>query len=138
TSAAALTVVLVFRSSNLRDGAVQEEMARILPVHAVEAIQARNYAGPLYNDYNWGGYLIWALHMPVSMDGRASLYGDEAIERSMTTWGGQPGWQSDPALQAAGIVIGPSNSPLMQLLQTDPHFQLAYRDKLAAVFVARR
>ena len=138
TTVAALLVFALYRGNTLDKPAIQVETAKTLPVHAVEAIQAHHYTGPLYNDYNWGGYLMWALHMPVSMDGRASLYGDEAIERSMLTWGGRPGWQSDPALQSAGIVIGPYESPLMQLLRTDSHFQLAYEDKVAAVFVARR
>jgi hypothetical protein len=104
----------------------------------VDAIRAHHYAGPLYNNFDWGGYLIWALRMPVSLDGRASFYGDSAIDRSIATWEGQPDWQSDPQLKNAGIVIGPDRSPLVQLLRTDPHFQLAYEDKVAAVFVARR
>jgi len=34
-------------------------------------------------------------------------------------------------------VIGPLGAPLTQLLRLDPSFELAYEDKLAAVFVAR-
>lgn len=135
TSCAGL-LILLMRGGNIDRHTIEAETATIVPVRAVQAIQEHGYSGPLYDDYNWGGYLMWALHQPVSMDGRASLYGDEAIERSMRTWGGAPDWASDPALQAAGIVIGPVNTPLVQLLRTDPHFQLAYEDKLAAVFVA--
>jgi hypothetical protein len=29
-------------------------------------------------------------------------------------------------------------APLVQMLRMDPHFQLVYEDKLAAVFVARK
>lgn len=138
TPAAALIVLAMLRGSNLDKPAINQEVATIVPVHAVEAIQAHGYTGPLYNDYNWGGYLMWALHMPVSMDGRASFYGDAAIERSMQTWGGAPDWSSDPALKAAGIVIGPVKSPLVQLLRTDQRFRMVYEDKLAAVFLPRR
>jgi hypothetical protein len=52
-------------------------------------------------------------------------------------WNAQLGWASDPDLQKAGLVIGPARAPLTQLLRTDPRFELAYEDKLAAVFVAR-
>jgi hypothetical protein len=135
--AAALIVLAMLRGSSFAPASINQEIATVLPVRAVEAIQVRGYTGPIYNDYNWGGYLMWALHMPVSMDGRASFYGDEAIEQSMQTWGGAPDWASDPALKSAGIVIGPRDTALTQLLRTDPHFQLAYEDKLAAVFVAR-
>jgi hypothetical protein len=76
--------------------------------------------------------------MPVSIDGRAALYGDQRIDRSVQTWSGQPDWASDPQLSAAGLVIGPVKSPLIQLLRLDPRFELAYEDKVAAVFVPRK
>jgi len=76
--------------------------------------------------------------MSVTIDGRAAMYGDEQIDRSATTWSGQPDWASDPNLQKAGLVIGPVKASLTQLLRMDPRFELAYEDKLAAVFIARK
>ena len=96
------------------------------------------YSGPLYNDFNWGGYLIWALRMPVSIDGRGGFYGDQSLDRSLATWGAKPDWDSDPTLKSAGLVLGPVQAPLVKMLRMDPHFQLVYEDKLAAVFVARK
>ena len=108
----------------------------------MEAVRAKGYAdtlhGPVFNDFNWGGYMIWALRMPVSIDGRAAFYGDEAIDRSIATWNAEPDWASDPQLKAAGVVIGPVKAPLTQVLRMDPRFRLLYEDGLAAVFVARR
>jgi hypothetical protein len=104
----------------------------------VDAIQANHYAGPLYNDFNWGGYLIWALRMPVSIDGRAAFYGDQAIDRSIATWGAEPDWNTDPELTKAGVVIGPPKAALTQVLRLDPKFKLVYEDKVAAVFVASK
>jgi hypothetical protein len=135
---AVLLVFLLLWSSNSDQRALDAELATALPVHAVEAIQAQGYSGPVYNDYNWGGYLMWSLRMPVSIDGRASFYGDTVIDRSVATWNAEPDWASDPALASAGIVIGPVKAPLFQVLKTDPHFKLAYEDKMATVYVARR
>jgi len=104
----------------------------------VDFIRAHGYSGPIFNDFDWGGYLIWNLRMPVSIDGRANVYGDQRIARSIQTWSGAPGWQLDPDLRSAGLVIGPVGAALTQLLRSDPGFQLAYQDKVAAVFVARR
>jgi hypothetical protein len=117
---------------------LSKKLAENLPVHAVEVVKEKGWSGPLYNDFNWGGYLIWALRMPVGIDGRAALYGDERIDHSISTWSGQRDWNSDPDLAKAGLVIGPVNMPLTQLLRMDPRFQLTYEDKLAAVFVARK
>lgn len=138
TAAAALCIWGSFHAFGINDKRLRQQIADSLPANAVEAIRAHNYPGPLFNDFNWGGYLIWSLRMPVSLDGRAAFYGDAAIDRSIATWGGQPDWASDPQLKSAGVVIGPAKSPLVQLLRTDQHFQLAYEDKLAAVFVPRR
>jgi hypothetical protein len=135
---ACLALLFDFRVMHRDNAALATQQARDLPVKAVQFIQQKGYRGPLYNDYGWGGYLIWSLHMPVSIDGRAALYGDQRIDRSVQTWSGQPDWASDPQLSAAGIVIGPVKSPLTQLLRLDPRFELAYEDKMAAVFVPRK
>lgn len=123
---------------HVNNALLEGQVIKFLPVHAVDEIKAKGYPGPLYNDFTWGGYLIWALRMPVSIDGRAAFYGDKSIDRSVESWSGQPDWASDPALKSAGIVLGPVSSPLIQLLRLDPHFKLVYEDKLAAVFVAAR
>jgi hypothetical protein len=120
--------------NNARMRALQ---AKEMPVQAVEFVKQRSYPGPLFNDYNWGGYLIWHLDQPVTIDGRAGLYGDASIDRSLATWGGGPQWAEDPDLQSARLVIAPVGDALTQLLRLDSRFQLAYQDKIAAVFVAR-
>ena len=50
-----------------------------IPVAAVDALGAKGLAGPLFNDYNWGGYLIWRLgpQTRVFIDGR----GDDLYTR---------------------------------------------------------
>jgi hypothetical protein len=135
--AAGVAVLVGFRVMHVNNQRLEGEVAKSLPVRAVEAIRAKGYAGPLYNDFNWGGYLIWALRMPVSIDGRAAFYGDEAIDRSMATWNAEPDWASDAQLKRAGVVIGPVKAPLTQVLRTDARFQLVFEDDMAAVFVAR-
>ena len=135
---AGLAVLAGFRGMGVNNAQLETQLAKSLPVSAVEAIRVKGYAGPLYNDYDWGGYLMWAQRMPVSIDGRASFYGDQRIDRSVATWNAEPDWATDAQLTSAGVVIGPVKAPLNQLLRMDPRFQLVYEDKLAAVFVARR
>jgi hypothetical protein len=138
TVLAALVIFASFHVWHVNDALLEKEMVENLPVAAVHEIQAKGYTGPLYNDFTWGGYLIWALRMPVSIDGRAAFYGDDAIFRSNNTWSGTPDWASDPQFKSARLVLGPVKMPLTQLLRTDPHYQLVYEDKLAAVFIARK
>ncbi|MGD0797797.1 MAG: hypothetical protein ABR910_08745 [Acidobacteriaceae bacterium] len=134
----ALAVVAGFPLMRVNDAALGETLAETMPVAAVVDIQAHHYPGPLFNDFNWGGYLVWALRMPVAIDGRGAMYGDEAIDRSVATWNAEPDWAADTQLASAGVVIGPVKAPLTQVLRLDPRWKLAYEDKLAAVFVRRK
>jgi hypothetical protein len=136
--AAGLAVLAGFGAMRVNDAQLETQLAKNMPVDAVKTIRAKGYPGPLYNDYNWGGYLIWALRMPVNIDGRAAFYGDQRMDRSVATWNAEPDWATDAQLTSAGVVIGPVKAPLNQLLRLDPRFQLVYEDKVAAVFVARR
>src|SRR5262249_19838193 len=92
----------------------------------------------LYNSYYWGGYLMCELpELPVTMDGRANLHGDERLEQAMATWEGKPTWRADPDLRDARIVLVGTTTPLSSLLRLDAHFQLVYENPVAVVFVAR-
>ena len=50
------------------------------PARAVQWVRDNQPRGPMFNSYNWGGYLTWSLReYPVFIDGRADLYGKEII-----------------------------------------------------------
>ena len=135
----ALTVsmYLIGLSRQISEQQLASVVARGFPVEAVKFINERNYSGPLYNDFNWGGYLIWALpRLLVSMDGRTNLHGDRRLERSVNTWSGLKGWESDPELMKARLVIGGVNRALTNLIRTDSRFKLVYEDAIAVVFVS--
>lgn len=116
---------------------LQSLLAEQMPVRAVEIVRERGYRGALYNNYDWGGFMMWNLRVPVSIDGRAALQGEERIDRSAATWSGDPRWISDPELSTAGVIIAPVKAPLTQLLRMDHRFQLAFEDKVAVVFIPR-
>jgi len=116
---------------------LQKRLDAKMPVQAVQFLRQHPEPGPLFNPYDWGGFLIWQLGEPVSIDGRAALYGDARIARSIATWDGGPAWAQDPDLLSSGVVIAPHAAALTQLLRTDPHFAVAWEDPVATVFVAR-
>ena len=119
-------------------GEQQRKIAATFPSAAVEFVKEKGLPGPLFNDYDWGGYLIWSLpEIPVSMDGRALLHGTRRLERSADTWEAHEDWRSDSELQKARLIIGPVNAPLCAVLRMDPQYQLAYEDRVASVFVRR-
>jgi hypothetical protein len=111
---------------------------RAYPVRAAAFVRDRELPGPLFNPFDWGGYLIWALPThPVSIDGRTNLYGSDRVTRAMSTWAGVPGWDADPDLTTAKLVIAPRELPLTGLLRDRPaEWRVAYEDETAVVFVA--
>jgi hypothetical protein len=136
---ASVSLVLVaLGRSRLSEASVQTALEAAYPVKAVEFIKRQGYCGPLYNSYNWGGYLMCELpDMPVAMDGRANFHGDARLERAMATRDGQATWQSDPDLATARLVILESETPLAALLRQDERFHLVDDGPVAVVFVAR-
>ena len=117
---------------------LQTWLEKPFPAAAVRVIKERGYRGPLYNDLDWGSYLIWALpELPVSIDGRTYLQGDRRILRSIATWSGQPDWDLDPELAAARLVVARRTSSLAGLLRRDSKFEMVHEDELAAVFVRK-
>jgi hypothetical protein len=134
----ALTVAicLIGLHRQISEQRLESVVEQRFPVAAVKFINEQNYSGPLYNYFNWGGYLIWTLpRLLVSMDGRMNLHGDLRMERSANTWSGLKGWESDPELMKARLVIGGANLALTSLMRTDSRFKLVYEDGVAAVFV---
>jgi hypothetical protein len=107
-------------------------------VAAASFIDEHQFPGPLYNHFNWGGYLIWRLPgLPVSIDGRGNVHDAERIRHSAEVWNGSHHWASDPELAAARVVIAEKDFPLTQLLRLDSRFEIVYEDEVAVVFIAR-
>ncbi|MBS2030094.1 MAG: hypothetical protein JST54_19485 [Deltaproteobacteria bacterium] len=131
--------VLVAAVLAQREPQLEKALAQSFPLAATDRIRSAGWPGPLYNDFNWGGFLIWKLpEHPVSMDGRTNVYTDPEIARHLRTWRGQASpadW--DPRLQAARVVLAPLDAPLTAQLRKSDAFQLAYEDAISAVFVRR-
>ena len=107
------------------------------PVRAVNFVNVNQLPGPLFNDYDWGGFLLWGLaRLPVAINRRLNLFGEDQLERSLNTWDGRPGWNSDPDITGAKLVIANKQRMLVSLLRYNPRFKIVYEDDVAVVFVA--
>ena len=129
-------LVVIGRIRGLSEEKLVSTVAVYYPDAAARFIEQQGYQGPMFNHFNWGGYLIWRLpHLPVVMDGRTNIYGDERLRRHFQTWLGEGGWGVDADLRAAQVVLAPQSGPLTSLLRLDPRFELVYEDHVATVFV---
>jgi hypothetical protein len=114
---------------------VDEVMRASLPVDAVAALRADLPPGAMFNSYNWGGYLIYALReKPVFVDGRTDLYGDPLLTRYLAAAIGGDGWRETLDEYAVQVVVMETASGLARRLRDEPGWQVFYSDDLASVF----
>ena len=138
---AVLTVAVLavgWQHYNVSNEFIEMGMAGKFPVGAARYVEIHHLKGPLYNDFSAGGYLIWRLpSIPVSIDGRINIHGDDRPKAYTDALMGLPGWEKDPDLATANLIIWPKKSALPGLLRCDPRFKLVYEDPQAVVFVRR-
>jgi hypothetical protein len=138
--AAAVVAVaaLTAGARGLSTGGLERTVTAAFPARAAAFVEERGCRGPVYNRLSWGGYLIWRVPgLPVAIDGRTNLHGDERLLRTERTWAGLAGWQDDPELNSANIVIAEAMTALTQLLRRDPRFEVAFEDDVSVVFLRR-
>ncbi len=111
-------------------------LARVFPVGSVAYLHEHHPASPIFNDFNWGGFLIYAVpNLPPSIDGRTNVHGAQEIERSWDTWNMAPGWDQDPNLAKANIILGNPSRALTKALQHDTRYRVAFNDGVSVLFL---
>jgi len=115
---------------------VAEAEEQYLPVRVAQYLNAERPAGPMFNSYNWGGYLMFAApEYPVFVDGRTDLYGDEFLNIYLQTATGRENWQQTLNDYGINLVVIEPQSGLARVLRSEPGWQQVYADDLAVVFI---
>jgi hypothetical protein len=131
-------LVAGFRFYGVSRDFLEMQVTASFPETSAQYIEKHNLAGLLYNDFNWGGFLIWRLpQLKVAIDGRTNVHGDERVDHSVRVWTGRPEWATDPELLHANVVVAKKSTALASLLRLDPRFKIVYEDVQAAVFQPR-
>jgi hypothetical protein len=129
---ALLKVLLVLDTKTVTQA--QEEY---LPVKVTAYLADARPTGPMFNSYNWGGYMMYYLpDEKVFVDGRTDLYGDEFLSNDyLKTATGAPGWRDTLDIYGINVVAVEAGSGLARSLREEPGWTLDYEDKMAVVFV---
>jgi hypothetical protein len=110
--------------------------AKSLPVAAAKWIDQNQPSGPLFNSYNWGGYLQWRLGAayPVYVDGRTDVYDDAFLRDFLAIALVSSDYNQRLANTGAKIVLIESGSVLDNFLARNARWREAYRDELAVIY----
>jgi hypothetical protein len=107
------------------------------PAAAVQYLQTHALTGPIFNLYDWGGYLIWKQYpsVPVFVDGRADLYGEKFLDEYAATINLKGEWQNTLQRWHVRSVLIRPDSPLAQGLRSEPGWTVIHEDSQAIIFV---
>ncbi len=117
---------------------VRKMVAKKYPQQAVEYLRAHPVAGPMLNEYGWGGYLIWTFgpERKVFIDGRADIYEHGGV---------LPDYLKIVRLEPDAFALLHKyrieaclierKAPLATVLAALPGWQAAYADETAVLYV---
>jgi hypothetical protein len=128
-------VAVGFKVMMIYPPSVNEEAFRKgLPVEAVVYLHEARPPGRLFNSYNWGAYLLWALpEYPVFVDGRTDLYNDEVIGEWLGVARAEDGWEETLNRWGVRLILLEESTPLVYRLEVNG-WQRLYSDDVAVVY----
>jgi hypothetical protein len=127
---AGLKVAYTLNPTLMRDSQTQ-----YLPVRVSAYLNRANPPGPMFNTYNWGGYLMFAApQYPVFVDGRTDLYDDKILNQWRLAMLGE-GWQQTFNQYGIRLVVVEKGATIADILARDPGWQQGYQDDQAVVYV---
>ncbi len=118
---------------------LEAQVSGTFPVGAVDFIRRAGLSGPMFNEYEWGGYLIWALpEQKVFIDGRADVFDWTGVLREYGRW---VGIQEDPniLLEKYGIqfCLLRKSARMASVMPYLPGWEKVYADEKSVIFARR-
>lgn len=133
TGALAITVTVLIMSAAI--GNTDRAVAELYPVDAVDTILGSELADARgYNDYGWGGYLIWR-DVPVFIDGRADVYGDDFMYLYFQAEDAKADWREPLDTYGVDYALIAPDAALGVILEEADEWTSVYNDGIAEIFV---
>lgn len=107
------------------------------PVQAVAYLKANPPSGNVFNQLEWGGYLLWELWpgQRVFIDGITDFYGEGLSADYLRVVELQRGWSDVLTRHQVSWVLYETDSPLVRQLAATAGWRIAYEDPVASVLV---
>jgi hypothetical protein len=111
--------------------------ARYVPVEAVEFLNKEYVTGNMFNNDEFGDYIIYAAwpKYKVFIDGRTDMYGAARVKEYLKISQAETGWEGVAEKYKITWVLHDRNSVLSKVLLERKDWKLIYSDKIANIFV---
>lgn len=119
---------------------VQGKVAREFPVSAIEYLRTHSVPEPLFNDYFFGGYLVWSLgpKQKVFIDGRGEIYETGGVLADYIDVADiHPNGLAVMAEYHVKSCLMLRDAPLAAVLAALPDWKKVYSDENSVLFVRR-
>jgi hypothetical protein len=128
--------VRVTQSANWELQLGREPSAAGYPVSGVAYIKDHDLRGNLFNQFEWGGYLIYALypHQRLFIDGRPDVYGPGILQEYLTVAELRPGWRMVLDKYSVQLVLVDRSGPLAGELGQDPGWRQVLSGPIERLF----
>jgi hypothetical protein len=135
---ACLSLAALFAAGMIRFGEIRPP-ANTTPIAALDFARQAGLRGQVFNDYDFGGYLIHA-GVPTFIDGRGELFGGDFIRRyaDAVTLRGDERLGDFLDRHAIDWTLLRRDQAANRLLEQMPGWRLAFSDDVATVFVRQR
>ncbi len=128
-----------FKYSHANGREIYQFNPQVFPVHAVDWLETHPMEGNMFNEFNWGGYLLfrrWPREL-VFLDSQTDFYGEELVRDYETIVLAQDQHESLLNKYNVDWVIISVQSPLASTLTSDTDWLIAYQDSVAIILYRR-
>ena len=104
------------------------------PVAAVDWLEANPPQGRMFNEFDWGGYLLYRLwpEQKIFMDGHTHIYGDDLSREYAAIMSRAPGWEGIlEKYQTEWVILRVDNPLTISLIEAG--WREIYRDETAVI-----
>lgn len=112
---------------------------QVFPAQAAGWIESHPQSGNMFNDFNWGGYLLYRLWpgQRVFIDSQSDFYGEELTRQSEEILNGEGNWDAELGQYNVNWIIVPREAGLARAARSNAGWQIIYEDSVAVIFVRR-
>jgi hypothetical protein len=109
------------------------------PVQAVDWIEGHPLKGNMFNDLNWGGYILYRLWpgKQVFIDSQSDFYGEALIRQYAGVFTADGNWDGELKQDNVSWILVSPRTNLAMAASTAPDWQMAYKDSVAVIYVRK-
>ncbi len=110
-----------------------------LPVQAADWLEAHPQPGNMFNDFNWGGYLLFRFWpaQRVFIDSQSDFYGEEFTRQYEQIFNGKKDWDAKLNQYNVSQIIVPRETGLALAAKQSTNWKIAYEDNITIILVKK-